>query len=231
MVSFVFDVDGVLTNLGQTIEPKHKEFFLNWMKGKSVFLASGSDMDKTKRQLGEEIVNAVQSSFNCLGNSVWTNGVEEKRNDFRLTDIQKIFLQLQINKSAYSVRTGNHIEERTGVVNFSIVGRNANQEQRERYQKWDQEFKERERICKEFMGLFPAFSANIGGMISIDICKVGCDKRQVYDYIPKPVIFFGDRCFPGGIDKPLADRCVNEGDVVHHIKNFEETWEILNRYV
>lgn len=230
MVSFVFDVDGVLTNLGQTIEPKLEEDFLEWMEGKNVYLVTGSDMEKTVRQIGIEIFSRTRASYNCLGNSVWSNGMETKRNNFTLTDVQHLFLERQLEDSPYQIRTGNHIEERTGVVNFSVVGRNAGHLERAHYQQWDRRYRERERICKEFMELFPEFSASIGGMISVDICRQGCDKGQVYDDIPKPIVFFGDRCFVGGIDKPLADRCINEGDKVHVIDNFKETWEILKTY-
>ena len=43
--------------------------------------------------------------------------------------------------------TGNHIEERIGSANFSIVGRNANWEQRARYADWDKINKGRETVA------------------------------------------------------------------------------------
>ena len=55
MINYVFDVDGTLTPSRLPINKKFKEFFLEWMEGKKVYLITGSDKDKTIEQIGEEI--------------------------------------------------------------------------------------------------------------------------------------------------------------------------------
>ena len=40
-------------------------------------------------------------------------------------------------KSDFPVKTGRHYEERVGMINYSIVGRNATQEQRKLYEECD----------------------------------------------------------------------------------------------
>ena len=48
-------------------------------------------------------------------------------------------MQDYLHQINYSEMTGNHIEQRIGTANFSIVGRNANWEERARYADWDKD--------------------------------------------------------------------------------------------
>ena len=114
--------------------------------------------------------------------------------------------------SQYPYRYGNHIEDRGSMVNFSIVGRNCTQEQREHFFKWDNEKDERKKISAFIKHKFKDLDAVIGGQISIDIYPKGMDKSQIIEHIedieekycPDKYIFIGDRTMEGGNDYPLA---------------------------
>ena len=82
-------------------------------------------------------------------------------------------------ESQFSLRTGNHIEERSGMVNFSVVGRNATAEQRAKYVEYDTVKNERTNIANAFNTMFPELQATVGGETGIDIAPRGC--RQVTD--------------------------------------------------
>ena len=128
---YLFDVDGTLTPSRDNIVPAFKKEFLNFCKNNSVSLVTGSDYEKTLEQLGEDILNAVEFSFNCSGNAVYKKGKLIHQSDWKLTQSLREFLEDQLTRTKYSgVKTGNHIEERIGTVNFSVVGRNANADQR-----------------------------------------------------------------------------------------------------
>ena len=73
---------------------------------------------------------------------------------------------------------------------------------------------------------FPHLEASIGGQISIDIYPKGQNKSQVLDDLEGPIMFFGDRCEPGGNDYPIVSR-IEDKHIVHSVKNWEETWKIL----
>ena len=73
-------------------------------------------------------------------------------------------------------RTGLHIEKRPGMVNFSVVGRNATLGERKLYARFDSVDKERIRIAKEFKTQFPNLEAVVGGETGIDIFPKGSDK-------------------------------------------------------
>jgi phosphomannomutase len=91
------------------------------------------------------------------------------------------------------------------MVNFSIIGRNANKTGREEYYKWDKSTQERETFSLILEGCFPQLDISIGGKISIDICPKGWDKGQVVPLILARhplcgISFFGDKLAKGGND-------------------------------
>jgi phosphomannomutase len=226
-VNYVFDVDGTLSESRQVIPVDFRLWFLNWMKNKSVFIVTGSDRPKTIEQIGHEIVDNCTMVFQCAGNSVWRNGVEVSSSNLNAPEDMDTWLEQQVDFSKYKHKFGNHIEKRTGLINFSTVGRNAVGQQRDDYYEWDQVNNERVSICEMFNKTFQGFEAELGGNTSIDIHLKGKNKAQVYDIIGTPMIFFGDRIHVNGNDKPLADKMTNPGDKWHQVKGPYDTWDIL----
>jgi phosphomannomutase len=230
MTAFCFDVDGTLTPSREKIDHQFKIFFFDWVlntalsENDQVFLVSGSDYAKTVEQVGTGICNNVDGVFSCAGNIMYIMGTEEYRNDFKLTDSERAALKNELYHSGFTLRTGNHIEERIGLVNFSIVGRNATKQEREIYKLWDEQTHEREEIAKRLNSMFTRLECVVGGETGLDIYLKGRDKSQIVDWIEnRPLVFFGDKCEPGGNDYPLA----KVANVCYHVKSWQETWEIL----
>ena len=67
-INYLFDVDGTLTPARQQIDETFRQFFLEWIKDKNVFLVSGFDYGKTLEQVGQEVLESVTASFNSSGN-------------------------------------------------------------------------------------------------------------------------------------------------------------------
>jgi hypothetical protein len=117
------------------------------------------------------------------------------------------------------------------MVNFSIVGRNADKEQRAEYVEWDEEHNERDFIAHNFNLIFSDLEARPGGETGIDIAPKGRDKSQILEDFDNNdfIVFFGDRMDEGGNDYPLA--LSNYNGANYYVKGWEETWEILrNEY-
>lgn len=232
---FIFDVDGVLCDSGQKIEKEFMKYFLNWSKGKNYVLITGSELEKTIEQIGLKIVQKASIVFNCMGNSIYMHGKKTIYNQFTLKEEEYQFLLKKITDSKFPFKTGNHIVQREGSLNFSVVGRNASIEQRTLYKRFDSVNNERQKIVKSFLKRFPRFEAFIGGETSIDICLRGANKGLAYPLIPKVdqsrIYFFADKAYPGGIDEPFAQRVyernVNEGHTVYHVNGYKETLDIL----
>jgi len=235
MRAFIFDVDGTLTPSRSEIDKEFAEWFLGYCSRNSVYLVTGSDYPKTVEQVGEDIVNAVQRCYNCSGSSVWENGAEVFHNEFKITDEQEKWLSAHLAVSNFPLRTGNHFEYRTGMLNFSIVGRNANKEERKEYVKYDKRTRERYRIARQFNDNWPEVEATVGGDTGLDIAQLGMDKSQILrDFDNTPITFFGDRMEEGGNDYTLAERLWRRQmgdpfnrDYVYHIEDWKHTWETL----
>ncbi len=212
-MNLIFDVDGTLTAPREKID----KYFLRELEGAAqkhnLFLATGSDYPKTIEQLGVDFVeNCITYSFNCSGNSIWEKGKEIFHNEWVLPLGPKTWLEKALERSACPEKTGFHFDVRPGMLNFSIVGRNANTEQRARYAQYDFDTQERRQLSAEFNALFSDkfdITSQVAGATGFDIYPIGYDKSQILKYFDDvPIVFFGDDTGPGGNDKPLADAII-----------------------
>lgn len=226
-MKYIFDVDGTLTPSRGSINSKFEKWFLEFIQQNEVYLATGSDYPKTVEQLGKEICESVKTCFNCSGNSVWKNGVEIRRNEWQLEDIHRDFLESKLAQSKFHEKTGNHIEERPGMVNFSIVGRNASLEERFLYRQWDEHKNERVKIAIEFNQTFGNnIVVQVAGETGLDIYPKGYDKSQIAAFVKGPTVFFGDKMLPDGNDFPLAQEIMKRtGGRAIQVRDWEDTWK------
>lgn len=226
VMKWIFDVDGTLTPSRSRIDPEFKEYFLDFISNNEVYLATGSDYPKTVEQLGKEICESVDACYNCSGNSVWVKGEETYTSEWKLPELAIYFLNSCLYESSFPLRTGTHIEERPGMVNFSIIGRNCTLEERHEYVLFDTEFDERNTIAKAFNIMFPDIEAKVGGDTGIDIFPKGKDKSQIADQLKGPAVFFGDKMMAGGNDLPLAERIIKRtGGRAIQVNDWKDTWE------
>ena len=225
---YIFDVDGTLTPSRGTIDPSFYKNFLQFAKTHRVFLVTGSDRDKTIEQIGEEIYNACMMVFNCSGNDIYVRDKNMATNRWELPIDAKQWLNFKLEHSAFPLRTGLHFEDRPGMCNFSVVGRNANPEQRKQYYEYDCKTKEREKISKAFNEKYPDLQSDVGGETGIDIFKKGCNKAQILDEFTSTdrIKFYGDRVDPAGNDYPLA--VLLEPHQVFAVKDWKHTRKLLN---
>ena len=243
---FIFDVDGTLTPSRQPMTKEFQTFFKQWIKKNKFYLVTGSDLPKLQEQMCMYDIEA-EGIFTCCGNQFWLPNPSVPIQSADLIYDNKFKVPRKLNKllgtilsnSIYPHRYGNHIEDRGSMVNFSIVGRDCNQEQREEYYKWDKEKGERKIIAQAVKEKFPDLDAVIGGQISIDIYPKGNDKSQVLNVIeqerlvpPNEYIFIGDGIENGGNDYPLAELMDNtEICDWYHTKGWEHTKEILESLI
>lgn len=226
-MTFLFDVDGVICDRGEKIDPEFKLWLTNFLKDKKFHWVTGSMREKTIHQIGQDLYDMCDLSFHSMGNEIYVHGEEVLINQFNLTSEEKDFLLTCVNESLFTQKTGLHIEQRKGSVNFSIPGRNADKNVRQQYIEYDKINSERLKLVEKIENNMPRFQAYIGGDISIDICLKNCNKGQVVFLSGSKALFFGDRMDKFGIDVPLMHMCSDS----HHIKNgYKETWEILKTY-
>ena len=226
MIRFIFDVDGTLTPSRKRMDKHFAVWFSKFCEKNDVYLVTGSDRAKTIEQVGNFIYHACERVYNCSGNDVYEHDLNVRRNEWKLPELAKTFLISCEYESKFSVRTGNHIEERPGMVNFSVVGRNATTEERQSYIKYDEINNERRGIANSFNIMFPDLQANVGGETGLDIGPKGSDKSQILkDFEGCEIYFYGDAMEEGGNDYPL--KVANKYGKNFPVDNWKDTWDKL----
>jgi phosphomannomutase len=142
----------------------------------------------------------------------------------------KSWLEDKLEESSFPLRTGLHIEERPGMVNFSVVGRNATLGERKLYVKHDKQISERNIISDLLNKEFPELIARPGGETGIDISPKGADKSQIVnDFDLDDVLYFyGDRMDLAGNDYPLKKVIIdNDLGFAITVDGWKDTWSKL----
>lgn len=232
--AYLFDVDGTLTPSRGEMDDDFQSFFIKFCDKHNVYLVTGSDKPKTVEQIGSFLYNKCRRVYNCSGNDVWEGTENTYTSKWKLDDIPWDFLEDKLKESRFDEKSGNHFDERHGMLNFSIVGRKCTQEQRQKYVKWDTENNERETIAKEFNQLFGKeykIKATVAGETGLDITQSHCGKSQILpDFVQyDEIVFFGDKTKKGGNDYDISQSLIQKGQVVIPVKNWKETFEILKQ--
>ena len=209
-------------------------WFSHFCDKHTVHLVTGSDRLKTIEQIGEYIYFKCKSVYQCSGNEVWSEGRITGSSEWTLPNNAHEWLSVKLTESDFSIRSGLHFEHRTGMCNFSIVGRNADSIDRGKYVRYEEENGERGHIAQGFNKLFPELQATVGGETGIDIAPRGSDKSQILrDFVQGDTIqFYGDAMHTDGNDYPLATALSNgnyQGDSFG-VTGWQDTWERLIAY-
>ena len=135
--------------------------------------------------------------------------------------------------------TGNFIQYRDSMINWSPIGRNANTTQRADFVKFDKEIgfrKEYKKILEGWLthkNLENEVTVALGGSTSFDIYPTGWDKTYATNWFAAPHAgteyqcwFVGDKCQPGGNDYHLYELLRPHGRGFE-TKNPAETIEII----
>ena len=232
---YLFDVDGTLTEPRQPMTQNFANLFRVLVKGNLVYLVSGSDLGKLREQVPKDILDSCAGIFSSSANQFNIGDELVYENELEVENELQQFLEGFLENSQYKTKTGNHIEHRPGMINFSVVGRNATQDERKEYYSWDRRKLERKKFAVSLMAHFPALDAEIGGEISVDIYPRGYDKRQSVNYLReehpgKKICFFGDKTDKHGNDYSVVIS-LTEDDNLHSVVNYLQTKEIISSYL
>ena len=233
MKKFIFDVDGTLTPSRQQMDLSFMSYMIVFACNYDVYLVTGSDRAKTIEQVGLDLYNRSKRVYNCSGADTYEKDNNVHRSDWKISDEVRAFLQKELYRSSFPVRCNNHIEERPGGVNFSILGRGegVNLPDREEYAKWDRNTGERVAISQRLKLEFPELNVQIGGQTGLDISDG--DKSQILRDFSRDdeIHFFGDMMEEGQNDYPLAKAVKEWGGYPYTVKNWEDTRTQLSEFM
>ena len=229
-IKYILDVDGTLTPSRGIINNQFLKFMVEFADKNDIYLVTGSDREKTVEQVTEMLYNKAKYVFQCNGNDIWIKDKRIAFNDLTIDNTLRQDLHKELKKSKFPLRVGNHIEERDGLVNFSVVGRNADKDQRQQYIDFDINNNERIEIAERLSVNHLGYDIAVAGDIGLDITSKGNNKSQIIDYFDNDdtLYFFGDKTQEGGNDYEIARTISNRSNgLVFDIESWRQTWRIL----
>ena len=247
---YIFDVDGTLTPSRGKMNTEFAEFFVNFVDNNECYLITGSDRDKTLEQIPKEIYDKFIEAYQCSGNHIFQGDTEVYKNDWILPDTHRKWLLNELYESKFYSKKGDHFDQRVGLLNFSILGRNGGIEGRAMYKQWDEHKKERENIVKRFNDRWfkrewwnrkkwndpynvpdsNLIIATVAGETGIDITPEGMGKEQILkNFDAANVTFFGDKTEEGGNDYTIAYELRKKGGTIVEVNSWEDTYKCLQK--
>lgn len=228
----LFDVDGTLTKPRGEITDSMMEFMMKLKDHVTVGIVGGSDLDKQKEQLGNDVIDRFPYNFSQNGLVAYHDGkiigqqsIDKflgEENVSRLVNwVLKYLSELEL-----PVKRGTFFEFRSGMFNISPIGRNCSRAERNDYEEFDLKNKIREtmvaKMREEFADLNLQYS--IGGQISFDVFPQGWDKTYCLNYVNSSsfdeIHFFGDKTFEGGNDYEIFS---DERTIGHTVTSPDDT--------
>lgn len=176
--------------------------------------------------------------YQCSGNHVFHGNREIYKNDWTLPDPHHKWLLNELQESKFFSKTGDHFDQRVGLLNFSVLGSYGGLEGRAMYKRWDEKHKEREGIAKRFNERWyeqewwdisaDLVTATVAGETGIDITPHMMGKEQIVkNFDANKVVFFGDKTMPGGNDYSIAAKIEREGGIVKAVNSWKDTYKCL----
>ena len=252
----LFDVDGTLTESRRRIDKQMLDVLRELSFTTEIGLLTGSGLEYIKEQLWPLLADK-ELSLNCHvlpcngteyyipnpespGNfiEIHRNSMEDKLGFEKFQLIMKtiISLQARIADSDFDIPfTGHHFQNRGSMVNWSPIGRNANQGDRQQFIAMDKIYGIRKTFLHEFkLAMFREgvddVTIKLGGDTSFDIYPEGWDKTYALKHFPESqwdCFFVGDRCQPTGNDYEIFEH-LNAQERAFETSGPEETIEIID---
>ena len=232
MKTILFDMDGTLTEPRKKMLTNVCNAMTTLQKSNyQIGIVSGSDIDYIIEQCA--LLTEI-NSFDHTGIDLYPcNGTKHYRytgfdklskiydNDFSAHVGSELFSKLvytlfdllsKLRDEEYSHHvplTGNFIDYRGSMINFSPIGRNASEKERNTWISLDKKFGIRSKLLNSLRSEMTRSSIEfkLGGETSIDICPTGWDKTYVLKNFAENdnVSFVGDKCRENGNDRELYD--------------------------
>jgi phosphomannomutase len=255
----LFDVDGTLTEARQSIEKNVLLALRELARHAEIAFLTGSDLEYIKEQLwpvlNDPIVRSNCHLLPCNGTKYYIPHAEESllfheiHNVSMLDHIGKdnfnkilsalCVLQAELVQNVeYDLPLSGHfIQNRESMINWCPIGRNASQEQREKFVYLDRLHKIRNKYF-DTLSIYMKeddleVTVKMGGNTSFDIYPNGWDKTYALSHFEQAewdFWFVGDRCGIGGNDYEIFN-FLKPKQRAFETGSPEETVEIIDNYI
>lgn len=185
-ILLLFDVDGTLTLPRSNVDPVFEEFLYTKIKPlATIGIVGGSDLEKMFEQLnGRRILQEFDYIFPENGLVQIEKGVEVGKQSIQhhlgeetLQEFINYVLKY-LSELKLPFKRGTFLEFRNGMMNVCPVGRQCSRDERNFFNKYDDEHKVRATMIEALQERFKNvdLTYSIGGQISFDVFPNGWDK-------------------------------------------------------
>lgn len=218
----LFDVDGTLAESGDKIYDENKYILLNKLKEKyEIGIVGGGSLDKILQQID---YNKIQfdhyfTECGCMYydsslNNIYSKNIRKHYLYDKINIIIKKALQF-ISNVSYNI-TGHFIDLRNGIIYISLIGMQANEDERIYFKDLDSKFKIRKELLSilrseaKKLNILDKLSINYGGTVGIGVYPIEYDKIQVIDVLLSKnkynkILYFGDKYDEDGNDHKIIN--------------------------
>ncbi|KAK9824514.1 hypothetical protein WJX72_011006 [[Myrmecia] bisecta] len=207
----LFDVDGTLTVPRKQADKQTSAFMQELRKYVKVGIVGGSDLHKICEQLGPDATTEYDYFFAENGLVAYKDGevlaIQSLKKHLGEDNIKALvnWILHYIADLDIPIKRGTFVEFRNGMINVSPIGRNCSQEERDEFERFDQDAKVRKTMVAQLREKFAHLNLtfSIGGQISFDVFPQGWDKTYCLRFVENDfdtIHFFGDKTFEGGND-------------------------------
>jgi phosphomannomutase len=243
----LLDVDGTITNSGCKIDSKMENILILLSQNFELGIVGGGKIDKIIWQL-ENIKEIFLHYFTECGCVYYKN---EKSFYFNLNEIYRknirnhplynkinILIKLSLNfiSNVDYIITGNFIDLRSGIIYISLIGMDANEDERKNFIELETKFNYRQKLIlllqKKAVELDIENKIHIvlGGSVGIAIYPSEFDKKQIMNHINaneyNEIHYFGDKYKINGNDFNLLN---HENIIGHKVNSLDETFISLTK--
>lgn len=241
---FIFDMDNTLTAPLSLISLESARTLIRLADKYKLYICTGSNKEKLEKQISPKLCNIFQGIFTNSGAQYYRKTEHvytfPKPNLLEYPKLKQ-YLGNVLETCEYKMRTGIHYEIRPGSINFSIVGRNADDQCRKHFVDWHTGSNELYKIANYINTTFAAdlVSAFVGGQTSIDIYFNGFKgKESCVDFLegeiksPHKYIFIGDKIMPCGNDYDVSLSILHSNlGGCFRVSNPDECNNLLKRFL
>jgi phosphomannomutase len=214
----IFDLDGTLAESKSALDQGMATMLSQLLDAVKVAVISGGAWEQFGKQVLAQLPDDARLKnlfiLPVCGTQFYRHDGSWKRlyaEEFSPDEKAKIIAALNDAFDASGFRAercwGEVIEDRGGQITLSALGQNAPLNEK---QKWDPDFKKRQKIMEILGPLISDVSIKTGGSTSIDITRSGIDKAHGIEKLHEllgveigEMLFVGDALFPGGNDSPV----------------------------
>jgi|TARA_R110002124_G_scaffold125837_5_gene285136 phosphomannomutase len=251
----LFDIDGTVTEARRLVTRKMIDVLRQLSYITEIAFVTGSNLEYAKEQLWPLLANE-EIRINChilpcngteyyipdpdkLGSflTIYEASMENTIGFEKFQKLMKILINLQAKlvNGDYDISfSGHFIQNRSSMINWCPIGRNANTGERSQFKAMDKIYGIRQQFIEDFKhclnkeGLSDII-VKLGGDTSFDIYPEGWDKTFALKHFPHDLwthYFIGDRCYPDGNDFEIFNFLNKEGRA-WETSGPEETIEII----